>query len=256
MPLDADIYYYFYPGGDEGEKPAVVFIHGAGGNHLYWPSELRRLPGYRVYALDLPGHGKSSGRGQQTIAAYAQCMITWLEGVGLHSAVFVGHSMGAAIVLTLALEFSQHVLGVGLVGAGARLRVSPELLESTASPTTFHNAVERVIANSFSEQTSNRLTELAAQRMLETRPSVLHSDFLACDEFDVTGQIATIRQPAVVICGAEDKMTPPRSAQFLASQLPNAELVMVPEAGHMVMLERPNAVAAALSEFLARIPYP
>jgi pimeloyl-ACP methyl ester carboxylesterase len=256
MPLAADIYYHFYQGGDEGEKPSVVLIHGAGGTHLYWPSELRRLQGYRVFALDLPGHGKSAGRGQQMIDGYVQCILNWLEGAGVHSAVFVGHSMGAAITLKLALEFSQHVLGLGLIGAGARLRVSPELLDSTASSTTFHNAVTWVIANSFSEQTPDRLTELAERRMLETRPSVLHGDFLACDEFDVTERVASIHQPAVVIYGAEDKMTPPRWSQFLASQLANAELVMVPEAGHMVMLEQPNVVASALSDFLAKIPYP
>src|SRR5512135_2219935 len=102
MPTADELYYHIYEGGIEGEKSPVILIHGAGGTHLYWPSEMRRLPRYRVYALDLPGHGKSGGRGQQSIPAYAQAVLAWLEQIGIHRAVFVGHSMGAAIALSIA----------------------------------------------------------------------------------------------------------------------------------------------------------
>ena len=255
MPIAADIYYHAYEGGEEGERPPVVLIHGAGGTHLYWPSELRRLPGYRVFTLDLPGHGKSSGRGQQSIATYAHSVLNWMQAAGLHSAVFVGHSMGSAIAITLALKNPQHVLGLGLVGASARLNVNPTLLENSASPTTFHSVVETVVAWSFGPQTPSQLTELAARRMAETRPTVLHSDFLACNEFDETEHIAEISKPALVMTGAEDKMTPVRNAQFLAATIPNARLEIIPNAGHMVMLERPQAVASALLSFLDGITY-
>lgn len=94
MPFAADIYYHVY---QEGEYLPVVLIHGAGGTHLHWPPEIRRLRGFRIYALDLPGHGKSKGRGLQTITAYAQAVYEWVGAVGLHKAFFVGHSMGAEI---------------------------------------------------------------------------------------------------------------------------------------------------------------
>jgi pimeloyl-ACP methyl ester carboxylesterase len=255
MPIAADIYYHAYEGGEEGERPPVVLIHGAGGTHLYWPSELRRLPGYRVFALDLPGHGKSGGRGQQSITSYAHSVLDWMQAAGLHSAVFVGHSMGSAIVICLAFEHSQHVLGLGLFGAGARLSVNPMLLESSASPTTFHNVVDTVVEWSFGPQAPPQLTELAARRMAETRPTVLHGDFLACDAFDESEHISEISKPALVITGAEDKMTPVRNAQFLAGAIPNAQLDIVPDAGHMVMLEQPQTVANALLSFLNGVSY-
>ncbi len=70
MPTAAGIYYAQF---DEGRKdePPVILIHGAGSSHLVWPAELRRLAGQRVLAVDLPGHGRSGGVAQQTIAAYA-----------------------------------------------------------------------------------------------------------------------------------------------------------------------------------------
>lgn len=255
MPNTVNIYYHLHEGGREGLTPSIVLIHGAGGTHLYWPSEVRRLPGYRVYAPDLPGHGKSGGRGMQSIADYSNALINWLDAMDLHSAVMIGHSMGSAIALSLALDHPRRVLGLGLAGAGARLRVSPELLEQTSNPTTFSNAVTTVINRSFSSHAPARLIELATRRMAETRSSVLYGDFLACDEFDVRDRLVELHQPTLVLCGAQDQMTPVRFAQYLASEIPNAVLKTIPDAGHMVMLEQPLAIAAAIGEFVGSIPY-
>jgi len=252
LPFAADIYYHLY---QDGERLPVVLMHGAGGNHLYWPSEVRRMPGFRIYALDLPGHGKSISRGQQSIPAYAAAVITWLEAIRLHSAVFVGHSMGSGIALSLALDYPEHVLGIGLLGSSARLRVNPALLQASAAADTFEAAVAMVISNSFSPSADPRLVELAAKRMEETRPSVLHGDFLACDAFDITPRVAEISVPALAVTGEEDRMTPARGARFLGDNIPGAQVEVIPSAGHMVMLEKPVEVAAALSRFLGGITY-
>jgi pimeloyl-ACP methyl ester carboxylesterase len=233
----------------------VVLIHGAGGTHLYWPTEIRRLPGYHVYAPDLPGHGNSGGRGMQTISAYSRALLSWLNALDLHSSVLIGHSMGSAIALSLALDHPRRVLGLGLVGAGARLRVSPELLEQTSNQTTFAGGVNAIINRSFSPHAPQRLVELATRRMAETRASVLYGDFLACDEFDVRDRLAELRQPTMVLCGAEDQMTPVRHAQYLACSINGAVLNVIPNAGHMVMLERPLDVASAISDFVGSIRY-
>ncbi len=253
MPITEGIYYHLYAGCEVGERPPVVLIHGAGGTHLYWPPEVRRLPGYRVYALDLPGHGKSGGRGFQSIPAYARAVLDWLGVVGFHRAVFVGHSMGSAVGLSLALDYPTQVLGLGLLSAGARLRVAPLLLEAVASVTTFTTAVETMVNWAFSSLAPTRVVQLAAQRMGETRPAVLHGDFLACDTFDVIGRIGQIQCPTLVVCGEEDKLTPLRYSQFLVDNIPGASLKTIPAAGHMVMLEKPQEVASALVDFLVSI---
>jgi pimeloyl-ACP methyl ester carboxylesterase len=254
MPFSADIYYR-YSQEQSGEAIPVVLIHGAGGAHLHWPAQVRRLPGYRVYALDLPGHGKSEGRGEQTIEAYCEKIIRWMESINIFQAVFVGHSMGGAISLTLALNHPEHVLALGLVGTGARLRVAPVILENAANPTTFPVAVNAIMQRAFSPHTDPRLMQLAGQRMGTTRPTVLHGDFLACNSFDVMESIGKIRVPTLVICGKDDQLTPARYSQYLADQLPKAQLMIIPEAGHMVMLEQPQAVATELSAFLATLTY-
>jgi pimeloyl-ACP methyl ester carboxylesterase len=254
MPIASDLYYFNYQRGEIETLP-VVLIHGAGGNHLYWPSEIRRLTGFRIFAPDLPGHGKSAGRGQQSIESYAQVIVNWLDILGLQRAVFVGHSMGGAIALELALHHFEHVLGLGLISTGARMKVGQEILNVAASSTTFHRAVEIVSSASFSPLADPHLVELAAARMAEMRPTVFYGDFLACEQFDISDKLRQICQPTLVLCGAEDQLIPPQNSQFLAAQIPNAQLEMIPRAGHMVMLEQPHAVASALSKFLGSVPY-
>ena len=253
MPIAADIYYHLYSKNHITARPPIVLIHGAGGTHLFWPPAIRRLSGYQVYALDLPGHGKSYGRGFQSISAYGAAVLKWMAAIGIYRAVFIGHSMGSAISLSLALDHHEQVSALALFGGGARLQVSQILLDSTSNPTTFNNAVEKIAQWSFSPNSSQRLKELAAKRMSETRPSVLHGDFLACNEFNESGRIANISQPTLVLCGLEDKMTPPHYSKLLANNIPNAHLEIVPDAGHMVMLEQPQLATTAIEEFLSTI---
>lgn len=251
MPVAASLYYYAYLQEGQMQTP-VVLIHGAGGTHLQWSPQLRRLPGYRVFALDLPGHGKSGGRGLQSIQGYADAVVEWLQALGLWRAVFVGHSMGGAIALTLALDHPQHVSRLALVSTGARLRVHAAILDNAASESTYLNAVQTIIEWAFSSQAPPRMVELAAKRMAETRASVLYGDFLACNDFDVSERLAEIHHSTLVVCGVEDRMAPLRYSQFLAEHIPNAHLEIIPNAGHMVILEQPQAVANALLTFLSR----
>lgn len=253
MPITGGLFYHEYEGAPLGKTPPIVLIHGAGGNHLYWPAQLRRLPGYRVYAIDLPGHGQSGGTGQQTIASYTSTIQEWMTSIDLHSAVFFGHSMGSAIALSLALEYPEHVLGLGLLGGGVRMKVNPTLLEQTSSPTTFHNAVEALIAWSFAPQTPPELIQMASQRLAETRHSVLHADLIACEAFDLEERISEINQPTIIIVGEQDKMMPVRYSHILSNSIPHAQLEIIPGAGHMVMLEQPQVVSRILLQFLTQI---
>lgn len=232
-----------------GDVP-LVLIHGAGGSRLSWPPEIRRLRGFTVYAIDLPGHGKSPGVGCRSVEAYAQATIAWMQVTRLDQAVFAGHSMGAAVALTLALLQPERVRALALLGSAASLKVNPTLIELASSAATFARAVELIVRWSFSKQAPARLVELVQKRMAETPPEVLLADLLACDAFDASSQLSQVKQPALVLCGTEDKMTPLQAASSLAEALPNARLKPILHAGHMLMLERPDEVADLLAKFL------
>jgi len=211
------------------------------------------LAGQRIYAPDLPGHGKSDGVARQDIWEYSAVLAKFMEGVKLKKAVFVGLSMGSGIALQMALRYPKRVLGLGLLGSGAKLRVAPAVLESSANPSAFLATVHMVVENSYGPDVLPQVKELALQQLEETRPSVLHSDFLACDSFDVMERISKINVPTVLICGAEDRMTPVKYSEYLRDHIEGARLEVIEGAGHMVMIEKPDETAKVLEDFLNSI---
>ncbi len=254
MPIASGLHYFAH-NETLTSRPPVILIHGAGGNHLSWPAEVRRLPGQRIFALDLPGHGKSEGIGRQLIDDYAQSLRTFYDAVGISKAVLVGHSMGGAVALAFTLRYPRRVLGLGMLGSAARLRVSEDLLEVAANPATYQTAIQMVVDWSFAPSVDAALKQLVAQRMSETRSAVFYGDLLACNAFDLTDKVKRVQVPALVMCGGLDRMIPLRYSEYLAGQMPNARLQTLFEAGHMLMMEQPAAVSMALLDFLKRIDY-
>ena len=244
--------YYTQSGHRTPARPPLVLIHGAGGTTLHWPTALRRLPGETVYAVDLPGHGKSGGVGRQSIGDYAGVVLEWLDRKLIERAILVGHSMGGAIAQALALTAPDRVAGLALVGTATRLRVNEQILEGARSEKTFAETVALIIKWSFSPSTPPATSRAIHQRMLQVRPPVLHGDYLACNEFEVTDAISAVLVPTLVIYGTADKMVPERYSRLLAEQIAGATLIPVPEAGHMVMLEQPQVVTAAVANYVCR----
>ena len=248
MPSIGDIYYYDSKKG-ETESP-IILIHGAGGTHLHWPYNLRRINNHRVFAPDLPGHGKSEGLGEQSVEKYADILSNWVEKLGIKKAVFAGHSMGGAIAQILALKYPEKVAGLVLLSTGAKLQVSKDLLYKLSSAVSTPAAIENIVKWSYTPAADAKMLEKMKTELLKVRSSVLYGDFLACDNFDVTDRLAEIKAPALVICGDKDKMTPLDLSKQLQTQIPNAAMKLVSEAGHMVMIEKPDEVARAVVDFV------
>lgn len=99
-----------------------------------------------------------------------------------------------------------------------------------------------------------RLKEKSLTLMRALDPRVIRADFKAAEGFDVRDRLGGILIPVLVIAGTDDRVVEPRQAEFLHAHLPRAELVWIEGAGHMVMLEQPQAVNQAIRSFLARLP--
>lgn len=242
----------FYSTSAEGKQsPPALLLHGAGGTHLTWPPELRRLPGTRAYAIDLPGHGRSGGRGRDTIAAYAETAAAFLQALGYDKAIIIGHSMGGAIALTLALDWNC-ASGLVLIATGARLRVAPAILETARdNPRAAIDLLTRLV---WSPGADPALVAHGRQTLLSTA-GALWGDFLACDRFDMRARLSEIRVPTLVIVGSADQMTPVQHAHFLASHIAGARLQVIAGAGHMVILEKPAEVARLICSHFGLTSY-
>lgn len=240
----------FYSRKEKDVPIDVLFIHGAGGTHRIWGHQVQRLTGANTHALDLPAHGRSDGQGRDTIAGYSEVVLQFLAALEIEEVVLVGHSMGGAISQWMTLHHPGRLLGIGLVGTGARLRVTPAILEGLE--TEFEETVDLIVDYAFADETDAALVEGGRDEWLANEPAVIRGDFVACDRFDVMERVGEMDVPAAVVVGAEDQLTPVKYARYLAEHLPDAELTVVEEAGHMVMLEQPGVVTEALQRLIDR----
>ena len=237
------------------EAQTIVFVHGSGDSSRIWRQVISSLPGFNCVALDLPGHGariESPGPWSMSVADYALDVSTELGRRDLSGICLAGHSLGGAIALHMAVHFPSLVGSMALIGTGARLRVAPQLLElASGDPekATGLLAEMGVASGDSSEAAEDYQRE---ERAPLAGPGVLYRDLAACDAFDMMADLDRIHQPAIIITGEQDRMTPPKYAVFLKDHLANSTLAMIPNAGHFAPYEQPEAVAAALATWLPR----
>jgi pimeloyl-ACP methyl ester carboxylesterase len=232
--------------------PALICLHGAGDTHTHWGYQLRDLADQaEVFALDLPGHGRSALPGRTSIADYAAAVLAFMDANAIDRVALAGHSMGGAIALWLALEYPERISGLALVATGARLRVATAILAGFARdlPATIRTIVDL----SYAPTAPGELRAKAEQAYALCDPGVYHGDFVACDGFDVLARLGELRCPAAIVAGADDRMTPAALGERLRAGIAGSRLTVVPGAGHMVLIERPLEVSAALRALLARL---
>lgn len=250
MPRSGELYYTSQAQRARG-MPALVLIHGAAGSSASWPYQLRRLPGWQVFAPDLPGHANSSLLDLKgSLQAYADSLWEWVDTLGLEQVALCGHSMGAAIALHMAQRAPQRTIGVVLLGAAAKFSVNPQLLEKLSMPARQQDAVRNIVQWSFARRAHNALRLAYTRQLMNTPADVLYQDFKVCTEFDISAAKAAWRGRTVILSGAEDQMVPAHLSAALAAALPMAEEHIVADAGHMLMLEQPEKVAEIVEKTL------
>ena len=254
-----DVYAYTGTRPLDATLPTVVFVHGAGNDHSVWALQSRYFAhhGRNVLAVDLPGHGRSKGDAMDSIEAISDWIPSLLDGAGVGAAVLVGHSMGALAVLECAARYPERVTRIALLGPAAPMPVADALLD--AAKRNDHAAFELITGWSYSagkQLGGNTMPGVwltgNAMRLLErTNPGVLHADLVACNAYaGGLAAAAKVRCPVLVVDGARDIMAPPKNARELIGALRAARVVDLPECGHALMAEQPDAVLDALRAFL------
>ncbi|MCJ7663710.1 MAG: alpha/beta hydrolase [Desulfobacterales bacterium] len=229
-------------------KDSLVFIHGAGGSRTSW-----RLQGeyfsraFNVIIMELPGHGAAQGQGAQEVKDYTLWIKGALDELKLSNPFVIGHSMGGAIAMDLAVRFQALPKGLVLASTGARLRTLPDILDGIEK--AFPETVELICERSFDQDAPEELRRFAVVEMMKNSPRVLHGDFTACDRFDIMDQVQAIGNPTLVICGDQDALAPIKYSRFLADKIAGARLEIVEKAGHRVMLEQPEEFNKKIEAF-------
>lgn len=239
----------------DASMPAIVLLHGAGFDHSTWALHTRWFAhhGFAVLAPDMPGHGRSAGPPLPTIAEMADWTADLIDAAGAAKARLVGHSMGSLIALETAARHPAKVSALSLIGTTATMAVGPDLLKAAEANDRAAIDMMSIWGLGFAAGLGGSLApglwmHAGAQRVLEQcRPGVLFNDLSACNTYqNALHAAAQVTVPATVILGERDMMTPAKAGKALAAALPNSKTIIMRGAGHMMMVERPDELLAAL----------
>lgn len=230
----------------------LVLLHGVGSDKSVWQPQLEHFAG--AIAFDYPGYSESDFRPDATRDDFAVAILTAMDSLGVERAHVCGLSLGGIVALAmhaiaphrcasliLADSFAVHPDGRGIydrsIAASSDMRALAEsrvdvLLAPGASPGIRAEVVET---------------------MARIDPAAYRIGAEAVWLADQRDGAAAVRVPTLVLCGAEDKVTPPALSQDLASRIPGARLELTPGAGHLSNLERPATFNARVDEFLAEL---
>jgi pimeloyl-ACP methyl ester carboxylesterase len=241
-------------------RPAVLFLHGAGCDHIVWqlPARWFAWHGRSVLAVDLPGHGRSKGPPLDTIAGLARWVGQVLDAAGVERASLVGHSMGGGIALEAAAALGSRIGRLALLGTAAAIPVTgPLLAAAREEPQRAYRMMTAWAHGSAAKLGGNPapglwMTGGTLALFARNAPGVLAADLGACQAWRSGPKAARkVSAPALVVIAGNDIMTPPKAGQELARLLAGSRTVTVPDCGHMLLAEAPDAVLDALIEFFA-----
>ncbi len=224
----------------------LVFIHGAGNTGLVWHYQAKHFADSE--AISLPGHPQ--GEPCTSIDDYAEWLHRHVQKKGYSQPVLVGHSMGGAVAQMYALTYPRDVKALILLGTGARLRVRPDFLklleEGIDAPADWAKNMLEPLYSRVAPEVRGKVIA----GVIDVGVAVQLNDFRCCDRFDIMDKVHQIEAPTLIICGAEDDMTPVKYSQYLAGKIAGARLAIIQGGSHHFFLEKPQEANQAIETFL------
>ncbi|MFZ1742005.1 MAG: alpha/beta hydrolase [Pontixanthobacter sp.] len=259
---------------DEGPRDGVpiILLHGSNSDLLTWNPWVQRLSDtYRIIRFDQPGHGLTGASPDEdySVATYVKTIDRVADKLGLKTFYLGGNSMGGGHTLAYAIEHPDRVRGLILVDASGAARMqSADKDEGGNIGFTIarmpglnqimkHITPRSVVEKSFRQSVSNQaiVTPEAVDRYWEmlrypgNRAATI-SRFSRPNKPFSSEQLAALKMPALIIWGDKDALIPLASGQWLGQNLPNSEMVVFKNIGHLPMEEIPDESAQAVRSFM------
>jgi len=250
--------YYELHGPEDAE--VLVLSNGVLMSTASWAYQTPALSRYyRLLLYDCRGMWQSDHPpGPYSMELHADDLAALLDGLGIERAHIGGTSYGAEVSLAFALKYPERtrrlivtsavseldpvLRGLAEVWAYAARIHDPELLFRSVYPVTF--SASWIAANGpMLDQARERYDALDMDAFLELMRSFM--------QLDITAELHRIEAPALVVAGEEDLLKPRRYSEMMARELPNAQLAIIPNAGHAAMWEQPATFNALILGFLA-----
>lgn len=238
-------------GGRGKAGPPVLFIHGAGASSAVFITSLHRAARLRhSIAIDLPGHGRSTGS-TRTFDDHVAAVGASAAALCLGRSILVGHSLGGLVAIACALAFPDKVAGLLLITTSARFGVSPRVFDEIDHRWPHWPAYLAEVG--YSPETAPDIRRRGSIIATQASQEQTRADFVACTELDARPRLGEIAAPTTIVTGADDLLCPVKWGDTLEAGIPGAQRVALERCGHFPMHEQPDALAGALAGLLARV---
>ena len=242
----------------KGEGPPIVFVHGLGGSLHYWYGVVEDLLAHHhCITLDLRGHGRTDvTRGQLSIDTWAQDVEALISALELPPVTLVGHSMGSLVAQQVAVTKPDLVDHLVLVGGISWFeppaRATYEERAKRAEDEGLEGLVDDWLTGALSPRTRGKLPQLTGLLRDVFLRNDAKSYAKACRALADVPKIQReqIGQPTLLVVGNHDRSTPIAMTEELHADIPVSRVRVIPAASHWLALEQPDALAAAILEFL------
>ena len=245
------------------ESNVIVFVHGFPFDHIMWQAQVEKLSKeYLCVDYDIRGLGESTvGDGQFTMEMFVDDLEKIIDELKLSRPVLCGLSMGGYISLRAVERMQEKFSALILCDTKSSADDNEGKLKRAAAIKQinlgeFDSFIESFVLNCFGEKfvnENNSEYRKVVERSKKNNPLGVKGCLLAmAGRTDTTGNLPKIKLPTLIICGSEDKLTPPSVMKPMAEQIPNSEFVLVNNAGHMTPIEYPQVVSRAIKDFLKK----
>ncbi len=239
-------------------KRVLVFLHGWGGMWQSWFPLIERLKTkFKIYALDLPGFGQSSIERPYSLHDYAHDVIDCIAQEKIKKPVLIGHSLGGAIALKIALEKPEIASGLVLIGAaGVRpeLDMKKRIIMSIAK--TGRTVLSLPGINRLREpirKTFYKKLGLLDAGYYDAKNETLKKTFSKLCREDLSNEFQNIHTPTLILWGERDSATLLKSGKKTHEGVKGSQMITFPNAGHFVYLEETDKCAEAIAHFVSSI---
>jgi len=247
----------------EANNKSIVFIHGYPYDHLMWDEQVKAFSkNYYCIRYDIRGLGSSpAGDGQFTIEMFVDDLEKIIDELKIDKPVLCGLSMGGYISLRTIERMEEKFSGLILCDTKSLADDNNGKLKRAEGIKNINEKgkeifVEEFVRNCFAENFIKDFPneyEKVLARSKQTSAVGLKGCLLAmAGRTDTTGYLQQIKIPALVVCGSEDKLTPPAVMKSMSEQIKNSEFIVVEDAGHMTPVEKPEIVNTAINDFLTK----
>jgi pimeloyl-ACP methyl ester carboxylesterase len=225
-----------------GEGENIFFLHGLGGNIYNWAYQTKYFSETNnVVSLELPGHGRSSGKGGSSVEYYTDLIRQFFDMMELDNLVLVGHSLGGVVCLDFAFKYPDRVKALVLVATSAKFDIPTQKLME------LKNDMESIFGSL--EKAKEKMKDID-ERLVTNDMMVLLGDVMAVKKFDGIAHLSELKMPTLVVAGTDDILAPVSYSEQLHANIKHSQLKIIANVGHMVMVEAHQEFNAELEEFL------